>query len=75
MTQKGLLNSLKKHGIELYNPKNEKFDPNKHEAVFDYEDETLVNIIFLNNFFNFFCFLNFKIIDSWNYWTSNANWV
>lgn len=44
MTQKGLLNTLKKHGIELYNPKNEKFDPNKHEAVFDYEDETLVNI-------------------------------
>ena len=42
MTQKGLLNNLKKHGIVLYDPKHEKFDPNKHEAVFDYEDETLV---------------------------------
>lgn len=48
MTQKGLLNNLKKHGIVLYDPKNEKFDPNKHEAVFDYEDESLVNIFLFN---------------------------
>lgn len=45
MTQKGLLNTLKKHGINLYDPKNEKFDPNKHEAVFDYADENLVFIL------------------------------
>lgn len=48
MTQKGLLNTLKKHGVVLYDPKNEKFDPNKHEAVFDYEDDTLVFIFFLS---------------------------
>lgn len=42
MTQKGLLNTFKKHGILLDDPKGEKFDPNKHEAVFDYEDESLV---------------------------------
>lgn len=42
MTQSGLLRTLNKHGIEMYDPKNEKFDPNKHEAVFDYEDEKLV---------------------------------
>jgi len=48
MTQKGLLNTLKKHGIVLYYPKNEKFDPNKHEAVFDYEDENLVINIYNN---------------------------
>jgi molecular chaperone GrpE len=41
MTQKGLLNSLKKHGVVLFDPLNEKFDPNKHEAVFDYDDENL----------------------------------
>jgi len=45
MTQKGLINNLKKHGVVLYDPKNEKFDPNKHEAVFDYEDDALVIII------------------------------
>ncbi len=39
MTQKGLLNSLKKHGVVLFDPINEKFDPNRHEAVFDYDDE------------------------------------
>ena len=42
MTEKGLLNTLKKHAIVLYDPINEKFDPNKHEAVFDYVDDSLV---------------------------------
>merc|ERR1712151_885058 len=41
MTQKGLLSSLKKHGVVLFDPLHEKFDPNKHEAVFDYDDESL----------------------------------
>ena len=41
MTQKGLLNSLNKHGVVLFDPLNEKFNPNKHEAVFDYDDESL----------------------------------
>lgn len=48
MTQEELLNTLKKHGVVLDDPKNQKFDPNKHEAVFDYEDDSLVNnFIFL----------------------------
>lgn len=41
MTQGGLLNILKKHGITEYKPLKEKFDPTKHEAVFDYEDTEL----------------------------------
>jgi molecular chaperone GrpE len=41
MTKSGLMNILKKHGIVEYIPLKEKFDPNKHEAVFDYEDEEL----------------------------------
>jgi len=39
MTQEILQNTLKKHGVTEYNPLNEKFDPNKHDAVFNYEDE------------------------------------
>jgi molecular chaperone GrpE len=41
MTKNGLMNTLKKHNIVEMNPLKEKFDPNKHEAVFDYEDEEL----------------------------------
>jgi molecular chaperone GrpE len=43
MTQEGLSNILKKHGVLEYSPLKEKFDPNKHEAVFDYEDESLTS--------------------------------
>lgn len=41
ITHCGLTHILKRHGIVEYNPIKEKFDPNKHEAVFDYEDETM----------------------------------
>ena len=61
MTQKGLLNTLKKHGIVLYDPKNEKFDPNKHEAVFDYEDDKLVQLNFFLLSFILFYFLNIQV--------------
>ena len=43
MTQDGLTSTLRRHGIEEYNPLKEKFDPNKHEAVFDFVDEAAVN--------------------------------
>jgi molecular chaperone GrpE len=33
-----LLNTLEKHGIKQINPVGEKFDPNQHEALFDYPD-------------------------------------
>ncbi|KAI5809113.1 GrpE-domain-containing protein [Peziza echinospora] len=34
LTEKILLNTLKKHGLEKLNPLGEKFDPNMHEATF-----------------------------------------
>jgi molecular chaperone GrpE len=39
MTRNGLSNVLKKHGVVEYNPLKEEFNPHKHEAVFDYDDE------------------------------------
>ena len=45
MTQNVLSNTLKKHGVSEYSPLNEKFDPNIHDAVFDYHDEEKVRII------------------------------
>jgi len=39
MTHNLLTNILKKHGIEEYSPLNEKFDPNKHEAIVEVEKE------------------------------------
>jgi len=48
MTETILMNTLKKHGLERFDPaeKNDKFDPNKHEATFqtpqpDKEDGTV----------------------------------
>lgn len=37
-TKNILLHVLEKHGIKMLNPKGEKFDPNMHEALFDYPD-------------------------------------
>ena len=36
MTETILMQTLKKHGLERFDPsvEGEKFDPNKHEAVF-----------------------------------------
>jgi len=31
---------LEKHGVTKIYPLKEKFDPNKHEALFDFEDPT-----------------------------------
>ncbi len=41
MTKDGLTNNLKKNGVVEYCPLKEKFNPNIHEAVFDYEDDEL----------------------------------
>ena len=48
MTEEILLQTLKKHGLERFDPSvaNDKFDPNKHEAMFqtpvkDKEDGTV----------------------------------
>ncbi len=37
-----LLKVLGKYGIEQINPLGQKFDPNQHEALFDYEDPKAV---------------------------------
>jgi molecular chaperone GrpE len=34
LTESQLLQVFKRHGLEKINPLNEKFDPNKHEALF-----------------------------------------
>mmetsp|Transcript_4998 Transcript_4998/g.10795 ORF Transcript_4998/g.10795 Transcript_4998/m.10795 type:complete len:318 (+) Transcript_4998:38-991(+) len=39
-TEKIMLGILNKHGVEQYNPINEKFDPNLHNALFEVADPT-----------------------------------
>lgn len=34
MTQAELLKTFKRHGVEMFDPMGEQFDPDKHEAVF-----------------------------------------
>jgi molecular chaperone GrpE len=34
MTREGLLKTLEKHGVVQFDPLGEKFDPNRHEALF-----------------------------------------
>lgn len=34
MTENILMNTLKKHGLERFDPVGEKFNPNEHEALF-----------------------------------------
>lgn len=46
MTETVLINTLKKHGLERFDPAGEKFNPNEHEATFmtpqpDKEDNTV----------------------------------
>ncbi|THG21649.1 hypothetical protein TEA_000278 [Camellia sinensis var. sinensis] len=38
MTEKQLAEVLKKYGVEKYDPTNEQFDPNRHNAVFQVPD-------------------------------------
>ncbi|XP_076928029.1 grpE protein homolog 2, mitochondrial-like isoform X2 [Bidens hawaiensis] len=40
MTEKQLAEVFKKFGVEKYDPLNEEFDPNRHNAVFQVPDET-----------------------------------
>ncbi|GMH05768.1 hypothetical protein Nepgr_007608 [Nepenthes gracilis] len=40
MTEKQLLEVFKKSGVEKYDPTNEQFDPNRHNAVFQVPDNT-----------------------------------
>ena len=47
MTETILMQTLKKHGLERFDPSGEKFNPNEHEATFmtpmaDKEDNTVI---------------------------------
>lgn len=49
LTEKNLLATLKKHGIERFDPQGEKFNPNEHEATFmvpmpDKEKDTVFHV-------------------------------
>ena len=39
MVQRELLNTFERHGIQRINPLGERFDPNKHQAMFEAPDE------------------------------------
>lgn len=43
LTQRELLNTLQKHNITIIEPMGEKFDPNKHQAMFEVPDPEAVN--------------------------------
>lgn len=38
MTEKGLLKAFEKNGLVRYGEPGDEFDPNKHEALYEYED-------------------------------------
>jgi molecular chaperone GrpE len=38
LTERALLNALEKHGVKRIDPLGQKFDPNKHQAMFEKED-------------------------------------
>lgn len=48
MTDDILMNTLKKHGLERFDPMGEKFNPNEHEAVFMAAQEGKENNIVFN---------------------------
>lgn len=43
LTQRELLNTLQKHNITIIEPLGERFDPNKHQAMFEIPDPEAIN--------------------------------
>ncbi len=43
MTERELLNTLDKHGVKKIEPQGEKFDPNKHQAMFEVPNAEVPN--------------------------------
>jgi molecular chaperone GrpE len=41
LTERELMNALEKHGVKRLDPLNQKFDPNRHQAMFEKEDPSL----------------------------------
>jgi molecular chaperone GrpE len=41
LTERELMNVLEKHGVKRIDPLNQKFDPNRHQAMFEMEDASV----------------------------------
>jgi molecular chaperone GrpE len=41
LTERDLLNTLERHGIKKLEPSGERFDPNRHQAMFEVEDASV----------------------------------
>ena len=41
LTERALLNALEKHGVKRIEPLGQKFDPNRHQAMYEIEDATV----------------------------------
>jgi molecular chaperone GrpE len=41
LTERELMNALEKHGVRRLDPLNQKFDPNRHQAMFELEDPSV----------------------------------
>jgi molecular chaperone GrpE len=41
LTERELMNVLEKHGVKRIEPLNQKFDPNRHQAMFEVEDPSV----------------------------------
>jgi molecular chaperone GrpE len=41
LTERELMNALEKHGVKRIEPLGQKFDPNRHQAMYEIEDPTV----------------------------------
>ncbi len=41
LTERELMNTLEKHGVKRVEPMGQKFDPNKHQAMYEVEDASV----------------------------------
>ena len=41
LTERGLMNALEKHGVKKLEPRGQKFDPNRHQAMYEIEDASV----------------------------------
>ena len=41
LTERALLSALEKHGVKRFDPAGQKFDPNRHQAMFEMEDASV----------------------------------
>lgn len=48
LTERDLLNTLERHGIKKLDPEGERFDPNRHEALFEIENADVPSGTVLN---------------------------